>query len=89
MKLDDDDRTARNRREACARHGVSSRNAVSWNVVPFPVAGVRKGGSTTTDGVRGVRWTGEFVQLCPRVEIVLLLGASARDGWDRAGVSGQ
>ena len=33
-----------------------------------------------------MRWTREFVALCPKVEIVLLLGAAARDGWERAGI---
>ncbi|MGN7132060.1 uracil-DNA glycosylase [Rhodococcoides corynebacterioides] len=88
LSLDNDDRTARNCREAYARHGVSSRNVVHWNVVPFPVAGVRNGGSTAAERARSVPWTREFVRLCPRVEIVLLLGASARDGWDRAGITG-
>lgn len=39
LSLDNDDRTARNCREAYARHGVPWSQVVHWNVVPFPVAG--------------------------------------------------
>ena len=86
LSLDNDDRTARNCREAYARHGVPWSQVVHWNVVPFPVAGVKNGGSTATERARAVRWTREFVDQCPDLEAVLLLGAAARDGWARAGI---
>ncbi|MDV2474338.1 uracil-DNA glycosylase [Rhodococcus zopfii] len=86
LSLDNDDRTARNCREAYARHGVPWSQVVHWNVVPFPVAGVRNGGSTAAERARAVRWTREVVDLCPDLEQVLLLGAAARDGWARAGI---
>ncbi|MGV6991246.1 uracil-DNA glycosylase [Gordonia amicalis] len=87
LSLDNNDRTARNCREAYARHGVDWSDIVHWNVVPFPVAGVKNGGSTTDERVRAVRWTREVVTLLPRLEIVLLLGAAARDGWKRAAIT--
>lgn len=87
LSLDNDDRTARNCREAYQRHGVQISDVVHWNVVPFPVAGVKNGGSTPAERVRGVPWTREVVALLPRLEIVLLLGAAARDGWRRAGIA--
>lgn len=87
LSLDNNDRTARNCREAYARHGVRSKDVVHWNVVPFPVAGVKNGGSTPAERARSVRWTREIVDLLPDLEIVLLLGAAARDGWRRAAIT--
>lgn len=84
LSLDNNDRTARNCREAYERHGVSHADVVHWNVVPFPVAGIKNGGSTPAERARSVQWTKAFVELCPRIEIVLLLGAAARDGWARS-----
>ncbi|MBC2637518.1 MULTISPECIES: uracil-DNA glycosylase [unclassified Rhodococcus (in: high G+C Gram-positive bacteria)] len=86
LSLDNNDRTARNCREAYARHGVAWSQVVHWNVVPFPVAGVKNGGSTAAERAKAVPWTREFVELCPDLEMVLLLGAAARDGWERAGI---
>ena len=87
LSLDNNDRTARNCREAYARHGVDWVDVVHWNVVPFPVAGVKNGGSTPAERARGARWTREVVDLLPKLEIVLLLGGSARDGWRRASIT--
>lgn len=86
LSLDNNDRTARNCREAYSRVGISSSDVVHWNVVPFPVSGVKNGGSTPAERARGTQWTTEFVGLCPNLEIVLLLGVAARDGWNRAGI---
>ncbi|MCX5042462.1 uracil-DNA glycosylase [Aldersonia sp. NBC_00410] len=84
LSLDNNDRTARNCRESYARHGVMWSDVVHWNAVPFPVAGVRNGGSTPGERDKAAKWTRAFVDLCPRLEIVLLLGVAARDGWARA-----
>lgn len=86
LSLDNNDRTARNCREAYERAGISWGDVVHWNVVPFPVAGVKNGGSTPAERARSAQWTREFVALCPNLEIVLLLGVAARDGWERAGI---
>ncbi|MFF8703604.1 hypothetical protein ACH4NS_37285 [Streptomyces mutabilis] len=86
LSLDNNDRTARNCREAYARAGISWSDVVHWNVVPFPVSGVKNGGSTPAERARSAQWTREFVALCPNLEIVLLLGVAARDGWERAGI---
>ncbi|MDZ7882572.1 MAG: uracil-DNA glycosylase [Mycobacterium sp.] len=87
LSLDNNDRTARNIREAYARHGVDHGDVVHWNVVPFPVAGVKNGGSTPAERERAARWTRGVAELLPDLEIVLLLGAAARDGWKRAAIS--
>ncbi|MCZ4552246.1 uracil-DNA glycosylase [Gordonia rubripertincta] len=84
LSLDNSHRTARNCREAYARHKVSWSDVVHWTVVPFPVAGAKDGGSTPAERSQAAQWTEQFVDLCPRVEFVLLLGGAARDGWDRA-----
>ena len=51
LSLDNNDRTARNVREAYARHGVRHNDVVHWNVAPFPVVGVKNGGSTPAERV--------------------------------------
>lgn len=86
LSLDNDDWTARNIREAYARHGVDWSDVVHWNVVPFPIAGVKNGPSTAGERKRAAHWTREVVGLLTDLEIVLLLGVSARDGWERAAV---
>ena len=40
-------------------------------------------GSTAAERARATRWTLELVSLLPNLEIVLLFGAAARDGWER------
>ena len=89
LSLDNNDRTARNCREAYARHNVSWSDVVHWNVVPFPVAGAKNGGSTAAERAQAAHWTRKFVDLCPNLEFVLLLGVAARDGWARAAIDRQ
>lgn len=87
LSLDNNDRTARQHsRGLCSRYGVDNSDIVHWNVVPFPIAGVKNGGSIPAERQRAARWTREVVELLPNLEIVLLLGAAARDGWKRAAV---
>lgn len=86
LSPENNDWTARNIREAYARHGVDFGDVVHWNVVPFPVAGEKNGGSTSAERSRAVRWTREVVSLLSELEIVLLLGSAARDGWKRAAI---
>ncbi|WP_242661347.1 uracil-DNA glycosylase [Mycobacterium mantenii] len=86
LSIDNDDRTARNMREAYALHGVPLKYVVPWNAVPFPVAGLKNGGSTPAERREGAPWIREFVRRCMNLEYVLLLGAAARDGWKRTGL---
>jgi hypothetical protein len=86
LSLDNNDRTARNLRQAYQRHNVAWKDVVPWNAVPFPVAG-KNGGSTAAERQQGAPWIREFVSRCPNLEIVLLLGRAAEDGWRRAGVA--
>lgn len=61
----DDDRTARNLREAYQRHDIAWRDVVLWNVVPFPVAG-KNGGSTAAERRQGAPWIREARRLMRR-----------------------
>lgn len=83
LSLDNNDRTARNARDAYARHGVSQSDVVHWDVVPFPVSGLKNGGSTPAERQRDALWNREVVELLPALEIVLMPGAAVRDGWRR------
>jgi hypothetical protein len=87
LSLDNNDRTARNLREAYARHGVAASDMVGWNAVPFPVAGIRNGGSTAAERREGAPWIREFVRRCPNLKFVLLLGNAAREGGQRANLT--
>jgi uracil-DNA glycosylase len=86
LSLDNNDRTARNLRQAYQRHNVAWKDVVPWNAVPFPVAG-KNGGSTAAERQQGAPWIREFVSRCQNLQIVLLLGRAAEDGWKRAGVT--
>jgi hypothetical protein len=85
LSLDNNDRTARNIREAYERHHIDGADTVGWNVVPFPVIN-SNGGSTRAERREGTRWLREFVSRCPNLKTVLLLGRAAQDGWALAGL---
>lgn len=87
LSLDNDDRTARNIREAYERHHIDSTDTVGWNVVPFPVINFN-GGSTRDERREGAPWLRDFIRRCPNLKIVLLLGNAAKDGWALAGLTG-
>lgn len=54
-----------------------------WNVCPFPTALDQ---SSTAERTRAVRHTTALLRLLPRLELVVLLGRAAEDGWRRAAV---
>ena len=87
LSLDNNDRTARNMREAYARHGVRLTGVVPWNAVPFPITGLKNGGSTPAERAEGAVYIRDFVRCCKDLEFVLLLGTAARDGWRRSGLT--
>jgi hypothetical protein len=87
LSLDNNDWTARNCREAYARHGVDWKDVVHWNVCPFPTMSKKNGQSLDSERSRGAQWTRRLVQLLPDLEIVLPLGDAARDGWRRSGIN--
>jgi len=60
-------------------HGM----CLHWNVCPFPTALDQ---SSTAERIRAVRHTTELLKLLPRLELVVLLGRAAEDGWRRAAV---
>jgi hypothetical protein len=63
LSLDNNDRTARNIREAYERHHIDGADTVGWNVVPFPVIN-SNGGSTRTERREGAPWLREFARRC-------------------------
>lgn len=86
LSLDNNDATARNCRVAYEGVGIDWKSVVHWNVCPFPTANTENAGSLPAERERGVQWTRRVLALCSDVEIVLPLGAMARDGWKRAGI---
>ena len=86
LSPDNDDRTARNLREAYESHNIAWKDVVHWNAVPFPVAN-SDGGSTRGEQREGARRIIEFVRRCPNLKMVLLLGDAARHGWAFAGLA--
>lgn len=84
LSLDNPDHTARNCRDKYAEIGVDWNHVVHWNVCPFPTANLKNGASLATERARAVRWTREFVALCPELRVVVPLGRVAEDGARRA-----
>lgn len=87
LSLDNNDWTAHNCQRAYASHGVDWSDVVHWNVCPFPTSNTNNGGSKASERECGALWTRNLVELLPRLQIVLPLGAAARDGWRRARIS--
>lgn len=87
LSLENDDATAR----LCAAQyndfGLAPGQVVHWNVAPAPVAGVKNGASSDAERARGARWLRELLELLPNLQVVLLMGNNARDGWTRSGLS--
>ncbi|MFE3759447.1 uracil-DNA glycosylase [Nocardia tengchongensis] len=86
LSLDNNDWTARNCREAYARHRVNWTDIVHWNVCPFPTSNAKNSSSSLDERRRGAQWTRRLVELLPHLEIVLPLGKAARDGWQLAAI---
>lgn len=86
LSLDNNDRTARNLRQAYLHHSIAWGDVVLWNAVPFPAAG-KNGGPTAAERQQDAPRITEFVSRCPHLEIVLLLCRAAADGWRTAGVT--
>ena len=61
LSLDNDDRAARNLREAYESHNIAWKDVVHWNAVPFPLAN-SDGGSTRGEQREGARRIIEFVR---------------------------
>jgi hypothetical protein len=78
LSPDNDDRTARNLREAYESHNIAWKDVVHWNAVPFPVAN-SDGGSTRGEQREGARRIIEFVRRCPNLKMVSCSSATQPD----------
>lgn len=86
LSLDNDDWTAKNCRLAYKKFVVDWKDVVHWNVCPFPTSNIKNGKSLDSERQEGAQWTRRVSELCENLEVVLLLGRAAEDGWRRAGV---
>lgn len=93
ISTDNDDITARNATVACREAGLCRADRVHWNVFPWWVNVSQKG--TPVDPSRppqtfreamplAVKLLGELlVTQLPALQVIVLLGGKAQDGWDR------
>lgn len=86
LSLENDDWTARNCAAFYNDLGLGPEVLIHWNVAPAPIAGEKNSGSSPAERERGAVWLREIVALLPDLEVVLLMGDHARDGWKRSGL---
>lgn len=87
LSLENDDRSAKNCAAFYNDIGLGPKMLVHWNVAPAPISGEKNGGSLTVERERGAEWLRHLVGLLPNLQVVLLMGEHARDGWKRAGLT--
>ncbi|ATE54938.1 uracil-DNA glycosylase [Actinosynnema pretiosum] len=80
LSVENDDPAAARAHAAYAYLGVDLGQCLHWNACPFPTV---KDTSTAGERARAARWTGELLRLLPALEVVVLLGRAAEDGWAR------
>lgn len=86
LSLENDDRSAKNCATFYNDVELGPELFVHWNAAPAPIAGEKNGASSPAERERGAGWLREIVALLPNLEVVLLMGDHARDGWQRAGL---
>lgn len=87
LSLENDDRSAKNCVAFYNDIGLGPELFVHWNAAPAPIEGEKNGASSPSERERGAVWLREIVALLPNLEVVLLMGDHARDGWHRAGIA--
>lgn len=87
---DNDDRTAKTMWTLLREVGVDTRRqVVTWNVVPWYVGDDNRIRGVTAGDLDEARPAlRELLSLLPNLRVVLLLGAKAARGWERAAVEG-
>jgi len=80
LSIDNDDPSAARAHAAYRQFHIDRGMCLHWNVCPFPTALDQ---SSTAERTRAVRYTKELLGLLPRLEIIVLLGRAAEDGWRR------
>lgn len=87
LSLENDDPTARNCAALYNEFGLEPELVVHWNVAPAPIVGKKNGRSSPAERERGAQWLKQLVDLLPNLQVVLLMGDMARDGWRRSSLS--
>ena len=87
LSLENDDHTARFCATKYNDYGLTPDEVVHWNVAPAPIAGPKNGQSSAAERDRGARWLHELLELLPNLQVILLMGGKARDGWRRSGLA--
>lgn len=87
LSLENNDGTAKFCAEQYNAFGLTPGEVVHWNVAPALIAGTKNGGSSADERVRGARWLRDLLELLPNLQVVLLMGRNAEDGWKRSGLS--
>jgi hypothetical protein len=83
LSIDNDDPSAARTHAAYRQFGIDRGMCLHWNVCPFPTAIDQ---SSTAERTRAVPYTKELLGLLPHLELVILLGRAAEDGWRRTAV---
>lgn len=81
MSLDNPDQTAANARHACESAGLSRRDVVRWNAVPWYIGNeghTKIRAANRLDIQRAEPWLAELLKLLPKLEVVVLMGKKAQ-----------
>ncbi|TSD56812.1 uracil-DNA glycosylase [Variovorax sp. KBS0712] len=81
ISSDNPDQTAANARHACESAGLSRRDVVRWNAVPWYLGneeGTKIRPATREDVKRAEPWLAELLQLLSRLQVVVLMGKNAQ-----------
>ncbi|MEV4757728.1 uracil-DNA glycosylase [Micromonospora sp. NPDC049559] len=79
LSPDDDDPAAANVWEFYRASGLDRRRCVHWNAVPWPLGADRKSRHAERNDIeQALPWLSRFVDLLPRLRLVVALGDAAR-----------
>lgn len=83
ISADNDDQTAANFFTLRHEAGLPRDRLVAWNVVPWYLpAGNRTANATAADVREAAPWLARLIDLLPSLELVVLMGKRAQQGWD-------
>jgi len=84
ISFDNDDLTAANGLECLLEAGLPRHLTINWNIVPWYLRAVRK--PTDAELAEAVPALEQFLRLLPRLQVVVLLGKTAQEGWLSTGL---
>lgn len=79
ISFDNDDPTAANGLECLLKAGLPRHLTINWNIVPWYLHEVRK--PTGNELEEAAPALEQFLRLLPRLQVVVLLGKTAQEGW--------